>query len=85
MSIEWQPTRQDAAANFLQWRLPAPTWPDAEHSEDMIIVNWQNGEWDARTEVDQCVHRDLDSEQIANVRQVFGLDQWLPEDPAAKP
>ena len=60
---------------FYRWDIPASCWASAEYHEDTIkIIRQSDGEWHGCTEVDQCVHRDLTANEVAQIRAEFDLD-----------
>lgn len=69
---EWLPSRSH---DTLRWDLPAQGWSRAEFADDTIKIQTDltSGEWWACVERDQCVHRDLDAEEMESVRAEFAL------------
>lgn len=68
---EFWPTT--SSGDFRRWDLPASAWSCAESYEDSIKVCRQGAKWWASTERDQCVHRDLDANEIESIRNEFCL------------
>jgi hypothetical protein len=58
------------APQYQRWNIPAQCWSGAEYGEDTILVFFypHTGEWSGRTEMNQCVHRDLDQAEINSIR-----------------
>ena len=63
----------------LQWSIPSHVWSGEKYGEDMLKVWYDHADndWHACTEMDQCVKRDLDSEEVEAIRQEFGLDRYV--------
>ncbi len=72
----WPPHHEDG---HLQWSFPSACWSGEKYGEDMIKVTLyvEAREWWAYTEMDQCVKRDLDDEDVAQIREECGLDAWV--------
>lgn len=71
MATNWQPTERNG--DYTRWDLPAHVWSGADFQDETIKITRNGDEWYGVTEVDQCVHRDLDDGEIASVREEFDL------------
>lgn len=77
-----QPPKQKPTYNddtFVQWKFSSHLWVNSNHDEDLIKVTFlaDTNEWAAVTERDHNVIRNLDTSQIADLREAFGLNEWL--------
>jgi hypothetical protein len=78
-TVEWAPYNGEG---YLQWNIPSQCWSGEEYGEDTIKItlSLSDGEWNGVTEMDQCVKRDLDDDDINQIREEAGLNQWLQEN-----
>lgn len=74
--LDWNP---HVNGDYLQWSIPSQCWSGEEYGEDMIKVYYEHDEkcWHAHTEMDQCVKRDLEAEDVDALRAEFGLDRYV--------
>lgn len=71
---DWPP--QTDGKGWYRWDIPAQCWTGAEWLEDNIrICHSDDDPWWGFTEIDQCTHRDLDQEQIDQIRAELKLDE----------
>jgi hypothetical protein len=65
--------------DLLIWSIPTHVWSLEQYGEDTLEVRYYfaDDEWQAHTEMDQNVKRDIPDEQIASIRAEFGLDAWV--------
>jgi hypothetical protein len=73
----WAPwTSED---RYLRWSIPSQCWSKQEYGEDTIkiTVDMTDNEWWGVTEMDQCVHRDLEEDEVLHIREELGLNNWL--------
>ena len=54
---------------YCSWNIPAQCWSKAEWSEDTICIFYytEDDRWAGHTEHDQCIHRDLDDDEVAQI------------------
>jgi hypothetical protein len=80
-TMDWSPDMRDDG--YIQWRIPSHCWSGEQYGEDMIKITYSvsDQEWWAVTEMDQNVKRDLDEDEVAQLREEFGLDRYLPGNP----
>ncbi|NTF17195.1 hypothetical protein G6L37_01965 [Agrobacterium rubi] len=73
------PSPYSHSNGHVQWSFPANSWSGAQYGEDMIEITLHvdGHEWWGSTEMDQCVKRDLDDEDILQIRRECGLDGWV--------
>lgn len=73
---QWYP--DERGDGYLSWYLPVEGWSGSEWNEDRIkIFRDPEGNWYGHTEFDQNVKRDLEPEEIEQIRQEFDLDKGL--------
>jgi hypothetical protein len=72
----WPPSHENG---HLHWSFPSSCWSGEQYAEDMIKITLHvaEREWWGCTEIDQCVKRDLDDDDILQIREECGLDAWV--------
>lgn len=72
----WAPSINDG---YLCWHIPSQCWSKEEYGEDTIklTLDRSDKEWNGVTEMDQCVKRDLDEDEVLQIREELGIDRWL--------
>lgn len=76
----WAPDVRDQ--RYLRWNIPSSCWSKQEYGEDTIkiTVDAHENEWWGVTEMNQCVHRDLEEDEVLHIREELGLNRWLSEN-----
>ena len=74
---DWGPDH--ISDEYLRWSIPSQCWSGEVYGEDTVMIWYQRGEnyWHGCTEMDQCVKRDLDEEDVEAIRKEFGLDRYV--------
>jgi len=64
--------------DHLTWTMLSHTWHGGQHDEDQLEVRhyFAADEWEAHTERNQSIVRDVSDEDVAIIRRQFGLDAW---------
>lgn len=65
--------------DYLKWSIPSHIWSGEQYGEDKLEVRYyfESDSWEAHTEMDQNVKRDLSEDDIVAIRKEFGLDAWV--------
>jgi len=73
----WAPSIRDNG--YLRWDIPTQCWSKEEYGEDTIKITLDitENEWWGVTEMNQCVHRDLEEDEVLHIREELGLNRWL--------
>jgi hypothetical protein len=73
----WAPSISEN--RYLRWSIPSQCWSKEEYGEDTIkiTVDMNDKEWWGVTEMNQCVRRDLEEDEVLHIRDELGLDRWL--------
>ena len=65
--------------DYIMFSIPSDVWSGGEYDEDTLKLYFypDQEEWAGRTEYDQNIKRDLDPEQLDQIRMELDLDQSL--------